>query len=95
MERLGVIYMLKLRYGDKFATRAGSAWRLIGVLALMPWLRRYRLDENEKEETFEKAQLEEGEDGGEQEDWVDDDEDSDSNLMYGWMNSLDWLIDIL
>jgi hypothetical protein len=45
MERLAVIYLLKLRYGDGFATRAGGAWRLIFVMALMPWLRRYRLDD--------------------------------------------------
>lgn len=44
MERLAVIYPLKLRYGVSFATRAGSAWWLIFVMALMPWLRRYRLD---------------------------------------------------
>jgi hypothetical protein len=45
MERLAVIYLLKLRYGDDFATRAGGAWRLLFVMALMPWLRRYRLDD--------------------------------------------------
>jgi hypothetical protein len=47
MERLGVMYMLKLRYGDDFANRAGSAWRLIFVMALMPWLRRFRVDEDD------------------------------------------------
>jgi hypothetical protein len=46
MERLGVIYLLKLRYGDQFGNRAGGQWRLIFVIALMPWLRRYRLDDN-------------------------------------------------
>jgi len=50
MERLGVMYMLKLRYGDDFATRAGSAWRLIFVMALMPWLRRFRVNEDEGDE---------------------------------------------
>ena len=44
------MYMLKLRHGDSFATRSGSAWRLIFVLALMPWLRRYRLDDSAKDE---------------------------------------------
>ena len=43
MERLAIIYLLKLRYGDDFCNRAGGQWRLIFVLALMPWLRRYRL----------------------------------------------------
>ena len=50
MERLGVMYMLKLRYGDDFANRAGSAWRLIFVMALMPWLRRFRVDEDDEGE---------------------------------------------
>jgi hypothetical protein len=45
MERLAVIYLLKLRYGKEFGTRAGGQWRLIFVLALMPWLRRYRLED--------------------------------------------------
>lgn len=45
MERLAVIYILKLRYGDAFGTRAGGAWCLIFVMALMPRLRRYRLDD--------------------------------------------------
>ena len=46
MERLGVIYLLKLRHGEHFGNRAGGQWRLIFVMALMPWLRRYRLDDN-------------------------------------------------
>ena len=50
MERLGVMYMLKLRYGDDFASRSGSAWRLIFVMALMPWLRRFRVDEEDESE---------------------------------------------
>jgi hypothetical protein len=50
MERLGVMYMLKLRHGDDFASRAGSAWRLIFVMALMPWLRRFRVDEDDEGE---------------------------------------------
>lgn len=43
IERLGVIYMMKLKHGNKFCTEAGSAWRLIFVVALMPWLRKYRI----------------------------------------------------
>lgn len=61
MERLGVIYMLKLRYGEEFAKPAGSAWRLIFVMALMPWLRRFRLananlEENDDVEMSENLQ---------------------------------------
>lgn len=43
IERLGLLYMIKLRNGDSFATRAGSCWRLLFTQALMPWLRKYRV----------------------------------------------------
>ena len=34
---------MKLKHGSKFANQQGSTWRIIFVLALMPWLRRYRI----------------------------------------------------
>ena len=43
IERLGQMYMMKLRYGDGFAKTSGSVWRLLFVFALMPWLRKYRI----------------------------------------------------
>lgn len=45
-----MIYMLKLRHGNEFGRAPQSAWRLIVVQALMPWLRRYRVDEVELDE---------------------------------------------
>ena len=42
IECLGALYMLKLRYGHRFATRAGGIWRLVYISALMPWLSKYR-----------------------------------------------------
>jgi len=42
IERLGLLYMLKLRHGTNFGTQAGAIWRILITLALMPWLRRYR-----------------------------------------------------
>jgi len=42
IETLGVMYLSKLRHGDKFCTFAGSCWRLIFVYVLMPWLSKYR-----------------------------------------------------
>jgi hypothetical protein len=35
IERLGVMYMLKLRYGKAFMSRAGKYWRILFTLALM------------------------------------------------------------
>mmetsp|Transcript_2270 Transcript_2270/g.3370 ORF Transcript_2270/g.3370 Transcript_2270/m.3370 type:complete len:84 (-) Transcript_2270:557-808(-) len=43
IERLGRIYLLKIRQGNNFASDAGNAWRLIFVLTLFPWLRQYRV----------------------------------------------------
>ena len=43
IEILGTMYLMKLRYSDKFGSRAGSAWRLMFIYALMPWMHRYRI----------------------------------------------------
>jgi len=43
IERLGVMYMMKLRYGDQFARLSGSIWRLLFIFALMPWMQKYRI----------------------------------------------------
>ena len=43
LERLGLFYMMKLRYGDHFGREAGSCWRLLFVFALFPWLRKFRI----------------------------------------------------
>lgn len=43
LEQLGYLYLMQLRYKDgKFATRSCSAWRLVFVMALMPWLHKFR-----------------------------------------------------
>mmetsp|Transcript_5372 Transcript_5372/g.10247 ORF Transcript_5372/g.10247 Transcript_5372/m.10247 type:complete len:1062 (-) Transcript_5372:1117-4302(-) len=41
IDRLGLIYLMKLKHGKKFCSRAGSMWRRLFVLALMPWLQKY------------------------------------------------------
>ena len=43
IERLGLLYMIKLYNGKEFGTRAGAYWRLLLVLALTPWMRTYRI----------------------------------------------------
>lgn len=58
IEALGRIYLMKLRYKDQFGNRAGSCWRLIFVYALMPWMHKYRVLEEE-----EGAEISDGDDG--------------------------------
>ncbi len=43
IERLSKIYLLKIHHSNNFANDAGTAWRLIFVLTLLPWLRQYRV----------------------------------------------------
>jgi hypothetical protein len=43
MERWAMLYLLKIRHGSSFGTPAGAAWRILLTLALMPWLRNYRV----------------------------------------------------
>ncbi|CAB9503446.1 expressed unknown protein [Seminavis robusta] len=43
IDRLAALYLLKLNLGPSFATRAGSCWRLIFSIQLMPWVRRYKV----------------------------------------------------
>jgi hypothetical protein len=59
IERLGMMYMMKLKHGDKFGKKSSSTWRLLFVFALMPWLRKYRIldkdidiDENKVKKAF-------------------------------------------
>jgi len=50
IERLGTIYMLKIKHGNEFGRAPESAWRVVLTLALMPWLRKFRFDEDEHAE---------------------------------------------
>lgn len=47
IEMLGQMYLMKLRYRDNFGSRAGSIWRLLFVSALMPWLKKKRIQDND------------------------------------------------
>lgn len=59
IERFGLLCMIKLKAGDKFGTRAGSAWRLLFVLITMPWLRKYRVGRNTVDVDEQIAQIKE------------------------------------
>merc|ERR1739842_280156 len=43
IDRLGAMYLMRLRHGPNFRSDAGCAWRRIFILSLMPWLVKYRL----------------------------------------------------
>lgn len=58
IETLGVMYLMKLRYGAHFGRRAGSTWRLIFVYALMPWLNKYRVTRRSKDKEEEEEVIE-------------------------------------
>jgi len=41
LERIGVMYMMKLRHSN-FGNYVGTIWRLLFIFAMTPWLRKYR-----------------------------------------------------
>eukprot|EP00978_Attheya_sp_CCMP212_P014702 scaffold37585_cov61-Attheya_sp.AAC.5 len=42
MERLLCMYLMRLKYGKRFSSDAGAAWRILLVLTLMPWMLKHR-----------------------------------------------------
>jgi hypothetical protein len=55
------MYLMKLAHGEKFSNPAGACWRNLFVLALMPWLKRYRVEErlNDEEDIGHEAWIRE------------------------------------
>lgn len=43
IECFGLLCLLKLRCGDSFGNSPHACWRLLFVLTLMPWLKKYRV----------------------------------------------------
>merc|ERR1712013_498223 len=45
IELMGLMYLMKLRHKEDFGSAPGSAWRLLFVDALMPWLKKKRIQD--------------------------------------------------
>ena len=48
LERIHAMYLMRLRYKEGFSCRAGACWRQLFVLALMPWLSKYRIFQHKR-----------------------------------------------
>ncbi|KAL7565524.1 hypothetical protein ACA910_003805 [Epithemia clementina (nom. ined.)] len=48
IERLTQMYLMMLRHGDRFISNACTAWRQLLVLAMMPWMLKYRVFKEER-----------------------------------------------
>eukprot|EP00551_Chaetoceros_affinis_P002248 CAMPEP_0203652418 /NCGR_PEP_ID=MMETSP0088-20131115/30106_1 /ASSEMBLY_ACC=CAM_ASM_001087 /TAXON_ID=426623 /ORGANISM="Chaetoceros affinis, Strain CCMP159" /LENGTH=229 /DNA_ID=CAMNT_0050511955 /DNA_START=709 /DNA_END=1398 /DNA_ORIENTATION=- len=58
IERLGMMYMMKLKHGDQFGRKSSSTWRLLFVFVLMPWLQKYRIVNESEKKTIEEREIE-------------------------------------
>jgi hypothetical protein len=58
IERLGTMYLMRLRY-KRFGSDAGGCWRQLFVLSLMPWLMKYRVFHEQRCSESVKDQLSE------------------------------------
>jgi hypothetical protein len=48
IERLSQMYLMKFRHKKQFVSRAGTVWRQVFVLTLMPWMRKHRVFSRER-----------------------------------------------
>lgn len=55
IERLGAMYLLRLRDGDQFGSIVGTTWRSLFVAGLMPWIVKHRVNSSDGESNLQKA----------------------------------------
>jgi hypothetical protein len=67
VERMGAMYLMRLKYGEHFCSDAGAAWRRLFISTLYPWMLKYRAgfdddaDDSSADEQDEQFPLEEPE----------------------------------
>jgi len=58
IDRLGLVFMLKLKHGPNFGGTANQRWRMLFTYTMMPWLRKYLLAKDVLvEETLRRDEL--------------------------------------
>lgn len=82
LEVLGTQYLLKIKHGEAHINRAGSAWRMIFVTTLMPWLQKYRKAAKISNRTIESGNDERQDESEELHSIVSSEEDHEAVFKY-------------
>jgi hypothetical protein len=82
LEVLGTQYLLKIKHGEAHINRAGSAWRMIFVTTLMPWLQKYRKAAKISNRTIESGNDERQDESEELQSIVSSEEDHEAVFKY-------------
>ena len=83
IEMLGMACLIKLRAGDGFGRHGNSCWRVMLVLALMPWLSKYRINRATSKKT--SVFFNKNEDVGGTF-YMDDDEEESMHKIDEWVH---------
>lgn len=80
VEQLSVMYLMKLRHRENFGSRAGSIWRLLFVSALMPWLKKKRIQDDDVDIGKLRSFISNGNQGSSKQIEVEQDQVKESSL---------------
>ena len=57
INRLGGMFLMRIKHGSNFSSAAGTQWRLLFTIALFPWLAKYRKRKDKKDEEEKSMML--------------------------------------
>jgi len=57
INRLGGMFLMRIKHGSNFSSAAGTQWRLLFTIALFPWLAKYRKRKDKKDDEEEKSMM--------------------------------------